>query len=288
MGNLPRDRVVPDYPFNCSGVDFCGPFMISEHVRKSIGTEHTFREIHEAKDLHKKCRELCEEVVEDLKLRNLMGKLVVLKYKTVSFESHTRNQTLSTYSADIDVIHTAAKRLLDFEISAIAPKPLCLRLMGIRVANLTFEDTNTNNDKQIKIKDFLKAKTPVKTTSNNLPTSSSICEELSGPMHVFQDNDTLQNCEKEKGSVSLSDLQPEVLKPTPQMSYICPVCNFNQIKTLTELNSHIDNCLNKAAIKEILAEDTLNKKRKQLLEEKQNTKKKMLLKGERKIEDYFH
>ncbi|GFW14317.1 integrase catalytic domain-containing protein [Trichonephila clavipes] len=29
MGNLPRDRVVPDYPFNCSGVDFCGPFMIT-------------------------------------------------------------------------------------------------------------------------------------------------------------------------------------------------------------------------------------------------------------------
>ncbi|GFT08428.1 integrase catalytic domain-containing protein [Trichonephila clavipes] len=28
MGN-PRDRVVPDYPFNCSGVDFWGPFMIS-------------------------------------------------------------------------------------------------------------------------------------------------------------------------------------------------------------------------------------------------------------------
>ncbi|GFW34440.1 integrase catalytic domain-containing protein [Trichonephila clavipes] len=29
MGNLPRDRVVPDYPFNCSVVDLCGPFMIS-------------------------------------------------------------------------------------------------------------------------------------------------------------------------------------------------------------------------------------------------------------------
>ncbi|GFW04537.1 integrase catalytic domain-containing protein [Trichonephila clavipes] len=29
MGNLLRDRVVSDYPFNCSGVDFCGPFMIS-------------------------------------------------------------------------------------------------------------------------------------------------------------------------------------------------------------------------------------------------------------------
>ncbi|GFS92120.1 integrase catalytic domain-containing protein [Trichonephila clavipes] len=28
MGNLPRD-IVPDYPFNCSGVDFYGLFMIS-------------------------------------------------------------------------------------------------------------------------------------------------------------------------------------------------------------------------------------------------------------------
>ncbi|GFS68837.1 integrase catalytic domain-containing protein [Trichonephila clavipes] len=37
MGNPPRDRVVPDYPFNCSGVDFCGPFMIRyKNQRKGI------------------------------------------------------------------------------------------------------------------------------------------------------------------------------------------------------------------------------------------------------------
>ncbi|GBN46894.1 hypothetical protein AVEN_122159-1, partial [Araneus ventricosus] len=37
MGNLPRDRVVPDYPFNCSGVDFCGPFMIRyRNQRKGV------------------------------------------------------------------------------------------------------------------------------------------------------------------------------------------------------------------------------------------------------------
>ncbi|GFY12252.1 integrase catalytic domain-containing protein [Trichonephila clavipes] len=34
MGNLPRDRVVPDYPFNCSGVDFCGPFMIRYKIQR--------------------------------------------------------------------------------------------------------------------------------------------------------------------------------------------------------------------------------------------------------------
>ncbi|GFR29268.1 integrase catalytic domain-containing protein [Trichonephila clavata] len=37
MGNLPRGRVVPDYPFNCSGVDFCGPFMIRyRNQRKGV------------------------------------------------------------------------------------------------------------------------------------------------------------------------------------------------------------------------------------------------------------
>ncbi|GBN32855.1 hypothetical protein AVEN_14027-1 [Araneus ventricosus] len=37
MGNLPRDRVVPDYNFNCSGVDFCGPFMIRyRNQRKGV------------------------------------------------------------------------------------------------------------------------------------------------------------------------------------------------------------------------------------------------------------
>ncbi|GFU05763.1 integrase catalytic domain-containing protein [Trichonephila clavipes] len=33
MGNLPRDSLVPDYLFNCSGVDFCGPFMISRRSK---------------------------------------------------------------------------------------------------------------------------------------------------------------------------------------------------------------------------------------------------------------
>ncbi|GFW47041.1 probable RNA-directed DNA polymerase from transposon BS [Trichonephila clavipes] len=28
MGNLPKERLIADYPFNCSGVDFSGPFFI--------------------------------------------------------------------------------------------------------------------------------------------------------------------------------------------------------------------------------------------------------------------
>lgn len=28
MGHLPKERLSPDFPFNCCGVDFCGPFYI--------------------------------------------------------------------------------------------------------------------------------------------------------------------------------------------------------------------------------------------------------------------
>ncbi|GBM06765.1 hypothetical protein AVEN_63007-1 [Araneus ventricosus] len=37
MGNLSQDRIVPGYPFNCSSVDFCDPFMIRyRNQRKGV------------------------------------------------------------------------------------------------------------------------------------------------------------------------------------------------------------------------------------------------------------
>ena len=37
MGDLLRERVTPNYPFNCSGIDFCGPFLIKyKHQKKKL------------------------------------------------------------------------------------------------------------------------------------------------------------------------------------------------------------------------------------------------------------
>ena len=38
MGDLPKERVTTDYyPFNCSGVDLCGPFTVKfDNRRKSV------------------------------------------------------------------------------------------------------------------------------------------------------------------------------------------------------------------------------------------------------------
>ncbi|GFW85395.1 integrase catalytic domain-containing protein [Trichonephila clavipes] len=38
MGNLPKKRLITDYPFNCSGVDFSGPFSlkIKDNVKGNL------------------------------------------------------------------------------------------------------------------------------------------------------------------------------------------------------------------------------------------------------------
>ncbi|XP_035229408.1 DNA polymerase kappa-like [Stegodyphus dumicola] len=50
----------------------------SDHVQKSIGNEHTFREIHHPADLHRKCQELCDELIEDLKSHNMLVNSAIL------------------------------------------------------------------------------------------------------------------------------------------------------------------------------------------------------------------
>jgi len=62
--------------------------------------------------------------------RFLKGKTVTLKIKTVTFEVHTRAQTMSQHTNDAHHINLVARRLLCTEIENAAPKPLELRLMG--------------------------------------------------------------------------------------------------------------------------------------------------------------
>ncbi|GFW61403.1 DUF4817 domain-containing protein [Trichonephila clavipes] len=42
MGNLPKERLITDYPFNCSGVDFSGPFFIKNKGQAFIAALKRF------------------------------------------------------------------------------------------------------------------------------------------------------------------------------------------------------------------------------------------------------
>ncbi|CAG2224215.1 POLK [Mytilus edulis] len=142
----------------CLGIG--STFVERDSERKSISTERTFNEISKPVELFAKCEELSEALSEDLKDEELKGKTVSIKIKTVEFEVKTRAHTLKDYTSDSDLIYAAAKELLRVEIQAIAPNPLRLRLMGVRMSSLLHQ--NLCKKKQNTITGFIKRMGTVK------------------------------------------------------------------------------------------------------------------------------
>lgn len=81
--------------------------------RKSLSNETTFAaDIDDIKKLHDYLRQLVEEVAEDLKHQQLMGKTVTLKVKYDNFEQVTRSQTFQQAINDDKQIYRCCKNLL--------------------------------------------------------------------------------------------------------------------------------------------------------------------------------
>ncbi|RUS76576.1 hypothetical protein EGW08_015654, partial [Elysia chlorotica] len=119
--------------------------------RKSISTERTFSEISDPKLLLQKCRELCKNLSEDMKDEKTLGKTVTLKIKTVEFEVRTRSFTLPDFTNDEATLLKAAQMLLQTEITSELPRPLRLRLMGVRMSKLC-----SDQDSQVSVAEMFK------------------------------------------------------------------------------------------------------------------------------------
>ncbi|KAM4577885.1 DNA polymerase kappa [Fundulus diaphanus] len=117
--------------------------------RKSMSTERTFKELSKPEEQFSLCRELCEDLADDLKKEALKGKTVTLKLKNVNFEVKTRAQTLPYAVATVEDIFAVAKDLLKLEIESESPQPLRLRLMGVRISAFVSSDDKTPMQKSI-------------------------------------------------------------------------------------------------------------------------------------------
>ncbi|CAG0879023.1 unnamed protein product [Cyprideis torosa] len=110
---------------------------MGEGERKSVSCERTFRDTSDPGELMDKARKLSEELSDDLKKRNLLGKSVTLKIKTADFAIRTRVRSLTEPTNDATVIRVAAQRTLAVEMgNARSGEKLCLRLMGVRMSDL--------------------------------------------------------------------------------------------------------------------------------------------------------
>ncbi|XP_027527268.1 DNA polymerase kappa isoform X5 [Neopelma chrysocephalum] len=117
--------------------------------RKSRSTERTFSEINTAEDQYSLCRELCRDLAQELQKEGLKGKTVTLKLKNVNFEVKTRASTVLSSVSTEEEIFAVAKDLLGTEIDSVAPHPLRIRLMGVRVSGFLSEEEKKYQQKSI-------------------------------------------------------------------------------------------------------------------------------------------
>ncbi|CDW59231.1 DNA polymerase kappa [Trichuris trichiura] len=199
------------------GIDGWALEKDEEYTRKSIGVERTFNELNTREKLLEMCRDLCDTVAGSAVKRNLKGRTVTVKLKTIAFDVMTRAYTARYYTNDADEMFAIASEILLTEIRAVSPKPLRLRLMGVRLSS--FQPERKSSCPFISIDSFAKAGLRSRSPS----------------------------------SAGCSGTSPDSSEQTSTYSeFTCPICNLI-IKgiDLRAINHHVDVCLNVSAIEEL-------------------------------------
>ncbi len=109
--------------------------VVTESEPVSMSRETTFeRDLHAVRDkaeLGVVFTRLCEKVAEDLQRKGYVGKTIGIKLRYDNFQSLTRDQTLTHYTADAKTIRQTAGWALKR-----VPLTQKLRLLGVRVGTL--------------------------------------------------------------------------------------------------------------------------------------------------------
>ncbi|XP_064259418.1 DNA polymerase kappa [Passer domesticus] len=232
--------------------------------RKSMSTERTFSEINTAEDQYSLCRELCRDLAQDLQKEGLKGKTVTLKLKNVNFEVKTRASTVLSSVSTEEEIFTVAKDLLGTEIDSVAPHPLRIRLMGVRVSGFLTEEEKKYQQKSIT--SFLKSGKEIGffrlqpeksnqeyfTKNSEAPHRRSFFDQKRAARQLnskelFHDDKSSANFVEETKKVT------DLLNSNICKIFTCPVCFEKQSSNnLEELNRHIDECLSGMCVKDTM------------------------------------
>uniref|UniRef100_A0A674PB39 DNA polymerase kappa n=1 Tax=Takifugu rubripes TaxID=31033 RepID=A0A674PB39_TAKRU len=249
-------------------------FIPRHEERKSMSTERTFKEMSAAEEQLSLCRELCEDLANDLKKEGLKGKTVTLKLKNVNFEVKTRALTLSYPVATADEIFAVAKDLLKTERDNESPQPLRLRLMGVRIS--AFVSSDEKQPLQKSIVGFLNpGKAELGPSHKEIPRESEEKTTLEEPQQSFFQKARAKRLQLQAAAASsrqedssgissplFLDARNCAASDEPDndgacgaststsdgIGLSCPVC-FRRVETadLAVFNRHIDQCLSESS-----------------------------------------
>lgn len=232
-----------------------------DYERKSVGTETTFRELGSPDSLRQKLRDIAEELEGDLKRTEFKGRTLCIKIKLHTYEVYTRQMTPPFAIQRAEDLYKYGLPMLEKLIKEMPN--LKLRLMGLRCTHLV-------STKKPGI-DFFGRQRAISTSKPNVRSGSN---EKDGEWETWpeeefeeaarQERDDEMN-ELEKLSQEYNEQQrsgndapmqdPQTAqKEVQEESWTCPICTLPQAPEDATFNAHIDFCLSRQTIKEVVKE----------------------------------
>ncbi len=109
--------------------------------RKSISEEVTFRQdVDDNEFIEQALFEIADRLTRKMRQKRFTGRTITLKIRLSGFETHTRNRSLSNHVNDVATVRSTAVQLYR-EFQRRGKK---IRLIGIGVSNLLFQDIETS------------------------------------------------------------------------------------------------------------------------------------------------
>ncbi|KAJ6098519.1 hypothetical protein N7467_000054 [Penicillium canescens] len=238
---------------------------VETHERKSVSTETTFHEIGDKEELRAKLWWAAQELEKDLTRTQFKGRTLALKVKLHTFEVLTR-QTAPSRPVCI------AKDLYTFALPMLAKLErdipgMKLRLLGLRCSNLV-------STQKVGINFFgvvTQPKPTAEPTSASTPTEKADHEidaeeafESAARQEIQDEMNDLETLSQETPSVSVARESEESAVPEqstsetvePPPMWDCPICARPQIADDRTFNEHMDFCLSRQTIREVVQDTT--------------------------------
>ncbi|EMD65610.1 hypothetical protein COCSADRAFT_86898 [Bipolaris sorokiniana ND90Pr] len=214
-----------------------------DYERKSVGTETTFKELQSPDALREKLRFVAEELEGDLKRTEYKGRTLCIKIKLHTYEVHTRQTTPPFAVHKAEDLYKYSLPMLEKLMKEIPN--MRLRLMGLRVTHII-------STKKPGI-DFFGRPAKASSVTTKKPAPKEDEEWETWPEEEFEEaarqerNDEMNELEKLSQEQKQQDREA-----ASNTQWQCPICNIPQPPDDASFNAHIDFCLSKQTIKDVV------------------------------------
>ncbi|KAE8151477.1 hypothetical protein BDV25DRAFT_171428 [Aspergillus avenaceus] len=219
---------------------------VENYERKSVGTESTFSELGGKNELREKLWSTAQELEKDLARTEFKGRTLVLKVKLATFEVLSRQcqPPRAVYLAkDLYTFSLPMLEKLEKEVSNMK-----LRLLGLRCTNLV-------SIKKGGIDFFgwaVRPKPAPQSSETEQEISAEEAFERAARQELQEDMNDLERLSQEVTEPDEGDQPKNVPSETQPTRWDCPVCSKPQLADDRTFNDHVDYCLSRQTIKEVI------------------------------------